>query len=211
MLNINQAAKYLNVCPLTLRNWEKAGLVKPVRTNGGHRRYTEADLSKLIGREKILLEKETICYCRVSSSGQRNDLDRQIEAVSQFCAARGYSFRVISDIGSGLNYTKPGFCELIRMINNKDVSRIIVNYKDRLIRFGIEIIEQLCSMNDVEIIVVNKSESKSYESELVEDVLSVVTVFSSRLYGSRSHKTKKIIENNKKEFNANEAEEQESI
>ena len=200
MLNIKEASEYLHVTKLTLRNWEKDGLIKPFKTTGKHRRYLLEDLNKLIGKEDKRIEKEIICYCRVSTKGQKEDLERQIENVSIFCIKNGYSFRVISDIGSGLNYTKKGFKELIKLINNKEISKVIINYKDRLIRFGIEIIEQLCEMNDIELVIINNTETKSYEEELVEDVLSLITVFSSKLYGSRSHKTVKIIEESKKEF-----------
>ena len=200
MLNIKEASEYLNVSKLTLRNWEKNGLIKPFKTTGKHRRYLTEDLDNLIGKTKKIQEKQIICYCRVSTSEQKYDLERQIQNVSTFCISKGYTFRVISDIGSGLNYNKKGFKELIKLIINKEISKIVVNYKDRLIRFGIEIIEQLCELNDVELVVINNTETKSYEEELVDDVLSIITVFSSKLYGSRSHKAKKIVDDNKKEF-----------
>ena len=144
--------------------------------------------------------KLTIGYCRVSSSDQREDLTRQVKTVSDYCAAKGYQFRIIQDLGSGLNYNKKGLKELIELICHKEIERVVINYRDRLIRFGYEIIEQLCLLNDIEIEVINYSEDKDYEEELVEDVLSVITVFSARLYGSRSHKAKNIVDTNKKIF-----------
>jgi putative resolvase len=106
--------------------------------------------------------------------------------------ARGYQFRIIQDLGSGLNYSKKGLKELINLISPKEISKIVINYKDRLIRFGYEMIEELCDLNGVKIEIINQTEDKSYEQELVDDVLSIITVFSSKLYGSRSHKSKKI-------------------
>ena len=99
---------------------------------------------------------------------------------------------VIKDIGSGLNYNKKGLNELITLICSKKINRIVINYKDKLLRFGYDMLEQVCRHNNVKIEIINHTEDKTYEEELVEDVLSVVTVFSSRLYGSRSHKSKKI-------------------
>ena len=103
---------------------------------------------------------------------------------------------MISDLGSGLNYNKKGLRELIEWICSNRIERIVVNYKDRLIRFGFELIEHLCSIYNVTIEVINLTEDKTYEEELVEDVLSVITVFSAKLYGSRSHKSKKMIATN---------------
>ena len=200
MLDIEKASKYVGLSKGTLRNYQKKGLITTFLTKGGHRRFLKEDLDVLIGVKKTSCDKITVGYCRVSTSEQKGDLDRQAELVGLFCASRGYQYRIISDVGSGLNYNKKGLIELIKLINNKEVERIVVNCKDRLIRFGIEIIEQLCELNGVELLVINSTEEKTYEEELVEDVLSLITVFSSKLYGSRSHKTKTILTENKKQF-----------
>lgn len=204
-VSINEASKLLGVAVSTMRRWEYEGRLIPERTEGGHRRYDrEALLNFKYHKENVKL---TVGYCRVSSSDEREDLIRQIKAVSDYCAAKGYQFRIIQDLGSGLNYNKKGLKELIDLICHKEIERVVVNYKDRLIRFGYEIIEQLCLINDVELEIINHSEDKEYEGELVEDVLSVITVFSARLYGSRSHKIKSIMETNKKLFKKESLEE----
>ncbi|MBM7555528.1 recombinase family protein, partial [Halanaerobacter jeridensis] len=95
---------------------------------------------------------------------------------------------------------KKGLKELIKLIESREIGRIVVNYKDRLIRFGYEMFEQMCELNDVKIEIINHTEDKSYQEELVEDVLSIITVFSAKLYGSRSHKLKKIKTSNKELF-----------
>ena len=195
MLSIKEASEFLGVSIDTLRRWERAGKITSFRTEGGHRRYDKKELIKF-KKDDSLEHRITIAYCRVSSSDQKEDLQRQIENVSQYCIANGYQFQVISDLGSGLNYNKKGLRELIEWICSHRIERIVVNYKDRLIRFGFELIEQLCSIYDVTIEVINLTEDKTYEEELVEDVLSVITVFSAKLYGSRSHKSKKIIATN---------------
>ena len=195
MLTIAEASAFLGVHSDTLRRWEREGRITSHRTEGGHRRYEKQDLVKLKNPKSS--EKYTVAYCRVSSGDQKDDLKRQIESVSMYCTAKGYQFKVISDLGSGLNYNKKGLKELIDLICSNSIERIVINYKDRLIRFGFEMIEYLCSIYNVKIEIINLSEDKTYEEELVEDVLSVITVFSSKLYGARSHKTKKIIDTNK--------------
>ena len=195
MLSIKEASEFLGVSIDTLRRWERTGKITSLRTEGGHRRYEKKELIKF-KKDDSLEHRITIAYCRVSSSDQKEDLQRQIENVSQYCIANGYQFQVISDLGSGLNYNKKGLRELMELICSNQIERIVVNYKDRLIRFGFELIEQLCSIYNVRIEVINLTEDKTYEEELVEDVLSVITVFSAKLYGSRSHKSKKIIATN---------------
>ena len=197
-LSIHEASKLIGVAVSTMRRWESEGRLIPERTEGGHRRYDrDALLNYKYHKENVKL---TVGYCRVSSSDQREDLSRQVKTVSDYCAAKGYQFKIIQDLGSGLNYNKKGLKELIELICHKEIEKVVINYKDRLIRFGYEIIEQLCFINDVDIEIINYSEDKNHEEELVEDVLSVITVFSARLYGSGSHKTKKITETNKKLF-----------
>ena len=195
MLSIKEASEFLGISIDTLRRWERVGKITSMRTQGGHRRYDKKELIKFKMGDNSE-NRITIAYCRVSSSDQKEDLQRQIENVSQYCIANGYQFRVISDLGSGLNYKKKGLQELIELICSNSIERIVVNYKDRLIRFGFELMEQLCSIYNVKIEIINLTEDKSYEEELVEDVLSVITVFSAKLYGARSHKSKKMIATN---------------
>jgi putative resolvase len=193
MFTIKEAAKMLGVATSTLRRWESEGKIKSIRTSGNHRRYTIEELSK-IKQVKPLNEKITIGYCRVSTLDQKEDLKRQVDLVSMYCIARGYSFKIIEDVGSGLNYNKKGLKELIKLVQSNQVERIVINYKDRLIRFGMELIEQICDFHGTKIEIINHTEDKNYEQEMVEDILSIITVFSSRLYGSRSRKSKKLKE-----------------
>ena len=206
MLTIKEASEFLGVSIPTMRRWENEGKITSYRTTGKHRRYDKNDLIRFKSKEDDSF-KITISYCRVSSSDQKQDLQRQIDNVSNYCIAKGYQFKVISDLGSGLNYNKKGLKELISLICSEEIDRIVVNYKDRLIRFGYEMIEQLCSIYNVKIEVINHTEDKSYEEELVEDVLSVINVFSSKLYGSKSHKLKKIKDVNVALFNDKDIEE----
>ena len=117
---------------------------------------------------------------------------------------KGWKPTIIEDIGSGLNYNKKGLLELIKLIETNQVERLVLNYKDRLLRFGSEIIFEMCKYHNVEIVIVNEDETKTHEEELVEDVLSIITVFSAKLYGSRSHKNKTIVDESKKLFKVEE-------
>lgn len=106
--------------------------------------------------------------------------------------AKGYSFEVISDIGSGINYKKKGLQKLMKMISNKEASKVVILYKDRLMRFGYDMFAYFCELNDVEIEIIDHTEMTG-EQELTEDLIQIVTVFANRLYGRRSKKTKKLI------------------
>lgn len=189
MISINEAAELLGVTPKTLRLWEKEGKIKSIRTEGGHRRYVVADLigSKI---EKPL----TVAYARVSSADQREDLKRQEIVLESYCASHGYNFEVISDLGSGLNYKKKGLIKIIKLLCSHQIDRLVITHKDRLLRFGSELIFSLCEIFACEVVIINRSEDSTFEEDLAHDVLEIITVFSARLYGSRSHKNKKLVE-----------------
>ena len=207
--SINKFSKILGISVQTLRNWDKKGKLHPHHTSSnGYRYYSHEQLNQVMN-VKPNLDRIVIGYCRVSSNKQKDDLERQIENMKLYLTAQGKPFEIISDIGSGINYKKKGLQELINMICNHEVERIVINYRDRLVRFGYEMIEQLCDNFDVEIEIINQTNDISYEEELTEDVLSIITVFSVRLYGSRSHKNKKIIETNEKLFHQQETIEEE--
>ena len=197
--SIKDAASHLGVTTQTLREWERKGKIKCERTPGGHRRYDENELIRLSGR-KVIKERVTAIYVRVSTPSRKDDLERQKEVLLLYCAAKGWENIIIEDIGSGLNCNKKGLLELIELIETNRIARLVLNYQDRLLRFGNEIIFEMCKFHDVEVVIVTETEAKTYEEELVEDALSVITVFSAKLYGSRSHKNQKVIEENKKLF-----------
>jgi putative resolvase len=143
---------------------------------------------------KITASKsKTIAYARVSSHDQKPDLIRQQEMLALFCAANGWEYELISDLGSGMNYNKRGLRKLLQGIIQRDISRVVLTHKDRLLRFGAELVFSLCELNNVEVVLVNKGGEPSFEEELAQDVLEIITVFSARLYGSRSRKNKKLI------------------
>lgn len=191
--SIGKAAEQLGVSRDTLRRWEKAGKIVAERTANGHRRY---NLAMLLGANprKVSSEKKTIVYARVSSHDQKEDLTRQVQILESFCAANGWTYEVIEDLGSGLNYHKKGLRNLIRMICFSPIDRLVLTHKDRLLRFGSELIFSLCEHFGVEIVVLNKTVTTNFEEDLVQDVLEIITVFSARLYGARSRKNKKLLD-----------------
>lgn len=192
-VSIGQAAKELGVSIDTLRRWERQGKITASRTASGHRRY---DLAALAGLTPRLArsEKVTICYARVSSNDHKEDLNRQVALLESFCSANGWSYEIIKDLGSGMNSRKPGLRQLIKRICLGDVGRLVLTHKDRLLRFGADLVFALCEQFGTEITIINISEETSFEDELVNDVLEIITVFSARLYGSSSPKNKKLIE-----------------
>lgn len=194
LYSIGEAAKYLGVSVSTLRRWENCGKLVPERTQGQQRRYPISllapNLTKVSSQNRL-----TIAYARVSSYDQKSDLERQKQLLEMYCASKGWSFEIVSDLGSGMNYNKKGLKRLINSILMGEIGRLVITHKDRLLRFGAELIFSICEMKNVEVIIVNQGDEPTFEEELAKDVLEIITVFSARLYGSRSNKNKKIIEN----------------
>ncbi|WP_319575365.1 IS607 family transposase [uncultured Desulfobacter sp.] len=190
LVKIGIAAKMLGTTPGTLRKWEKTGELLPFRkTTGGTRYYSVSDILSL-----QTSDAPTICYARVSSHDQKDDLERQQIMLESYCAAKGWRTETIKDLGSGMNYKKRGLNTLLEMILRKQMNRLVITHKDRLLRFGSELVFALCELQGIEIVIIHKGEQPSFEEELAKDVLEIITVFSARLYGSRSHKNKKLID-----------------
>lgn len=192
-LSIGEVSKILGVSVGTLRRWEKEGRIASVTTSGGHRRFDSSLLQKDEPKTSTD-ERLTVCYARVSSHDQAEDLKRQKEVLELYAAARGWTFEIISDLGSGMNDSKKGLCRLINLILDGRISRLVITHKDRLLRFGAELVFSICESKSVEVVIINKGDECSYEEDLAKDVLEIITVFSARLYGRRSHKNKKLIE-----------------
>lgn len=189
--SIAEVSKLLNVTAQTLRNWDKSGKLKPHHTtNSGYRYYSQEQLNKILGIKDT--RRKVIGYCRVSSHKQKDDLDRQVENMRTYLLAQGKPFEIITDIGSGINYKKKGLREIIKLITQNEVDKIVVLYKDRLLRFGYEIIEYIATLYNCDIEVIDNTE-KTEQQELVEDMIQIITVFSCKLQGKRANKTKKMI------------------
>jgi predicted site-specific integrase-resolvase len=188
-LTITEAAKIKGVSASTLRRWEAEGKLIPERTANGHRRY---DLAHLLGLKPN--GALTIAYARVSSHNQKDDLDRQKQVLELFCASQGWQFQIIDDVGSGVNYSKRGLQHLIRAIADNQVERLVLTHKDRLLRFGSELIFNLCEHFGTEVVIINQTENTSCDEDLAKDIREIITVVSARLDGSRNPKNKRVVE-----------------
>lgn len=177
----------------TLRRWEADGRLVPERTAGRQRRY---DLAKLKPElfHAAPQERKTIAYSRVSSHDQKDDLERQKQVLELYCARQGWTFEVIADLGSGMNYNKKGLKRLLEEVIEGRVGRLVIAHKDRLLRFGAELVFAIYEAKDVEVLIINKGVDTTFEEDLAKDVLEIITVFSARIYGSRSRKNQKLIE-----------------
>ena len=186
-------SQMLGVSAQTLRNWDKEGKLKPsyVKSNG-YRYYSEDLILSYTQERKTKKNLNVIGYARVSSKKQSDDLERQVNNIKQYLSSTHNSFDIITDIGSGINYKKPGLMKLIEKINKKEVDLIVVLYKDRLVRFGFELIEYFAALNNVKIEVLDKVD-KNQDEELVEDLVQIITVFSCKIQGKRKGKTKQIL------------------
>lgn len=205
LVTVSEAAELLGVSTRTIRRWESEGRIKAVRTEGNHRRF---EVSELLGKNKDA--SLTVAYARVSSNDQKEDLKKQEIVLESFCSKNGWSYELISDLGSGINYRKKGLIRLIKLICSYQVERLVLTHKDRLLRLGSDLIFTLCEVFGTEVVIINRSEAllsnadetsawvkaedSTFEEELTEDVLEIITVFSARLYGSRSAKNKQIIQ-----------------
>ena len=194
LFTISEAAKALGVSAQTLRRWDREGKLKSERTKGGQRRYDISALRPELFRAADDAERKTIAYARVSSHDQKADLERQKQVLEAYCAAQGWTFEVVSDLGSGMNYHKKGLKRLIENIIDNNIGRLVLTHKDRLLRFGAELVFSICEARNVEVVILNKGEDTTFEQDLATDVLEIITVFSARLYGARSKKNKKLLE-----------------
>jgi predicted site-specific integrase-resolvase len=195
LVSIGEAAKALGASITTLRRWEAAGKLVAEHTAGGHRRYDLAKLRPELFRATDMANRKTMAYARVSSHDQKDDLERQKQVLELYCARQGWTFEVIADLGSGMNYHKKGLKRLLESVIEGQVGRLVVTHKDRLLRFGAELVFAVCEAKGVEVVILNQGEDTSFEEDLAKDVLEIITVFSARLYGSRSRKNQKMLDN----------------
>jgi len=173
-VNTHEACEILGVHPNTLRRWENEGKIKAIRTPGNQRLY---DLSSLIKEEG-----SKIIYARVSSNGQKQDLENQIK----YLRSRFPNHELIQDIGSGLNFKRKGFTALLERVLLGEIQEIVVAHRDRLCRFGFELVEFIANKFNANIVVLDEP-SISPQAELVRDIISIIHVFSSRIHGLRKY------------------------
>ncbi len=205
LVPIQEAAQALGVSTQTLRRWEREGKLLPdERTAGGRRRYDLARLQPERFRAIDQAARRTVAYARVSSHDQKDDLERQKQVLELYCAQQGWTFEVIADLGSGMNYHKKGLKRLLDAVINGQIGRLVITHKDRLLRLGAELVFAICEAKSVEVVILNQGEDTTFEEDLAKDVLEIITVFSARLYGSRSRKNQKLLDGVKKAVEASQ-------
>lgn len=190
MYSISQFAKLISVSPGTLRRWDSEGKLKPIVLASGHRRYTDDHLAQINGRGDFKEALQHIVYVRESTVAQLSSLEAQEKACRAYCEKEGLKIdQVISDLGSALNFKRPGLLKLIGMIIDGSVASVVVYHRDRLVRFGFDLIKWICDKKDTKLIVIDSTDGcKSKQQEFTEDLISIVHHFSMKLYGSRSYR-----------------------
>lgn len=186
MYTASAFAKLVGVTVKSLQRWDRTGRLKALRTDTNRRYYTDVHLSQVLKTPKA--EGRKVAYCRVSSQAQKPDLKNQRRVLEDFCAAKGMAnVEFVEEVGGGLNFRRTAFCKLIQDIEKREIATLIVAHKDRLCRFGFELIEDICKRHGCELLILNQ-ERMSPEQEMVSDLMAIVHCFSSRLYGLRTYR-----------------------
>ena len=186
--------KILGVTAQTLRNWDKENKLKPtyVKSNG-YRYYSEESILAYTQERKTKKNLNVIGYTRVSSKKQKDDLERQKENIEKYLKEKYEHYEIIEDIGSGINYNKPGLLKLIEKINKKEVDVIVVLYKDRLLRFGFELVENFAALNNVKIEVLDKID-KTQDEELLETLKEIIDDTKDKIKGENKNIKRALLE-----------------
>lgn len=190
-VTLSAASKLLGVTVRSLRKWSDEGKLRTIRTEGGHRRVAMSEIRRLQGIE----QKErtvTLCYCRCSTHKQEENLERQVGCVLEHCAKQGWQVELFKEIGSGLNDNRAQFKRLLTRVADDDVARVVVEFKDRLARFGFETFVIYCRNLGVDVVVLEDAAPKEFEQEFADDIISLVASYSGRMYGRRGGRKKKV-------------------
>ena len=189
-VSIGKVCELLGISLSTAYRWIKSGKLKEeFRTIGKHRRFNLSSIhSQFIPTNNN--NKLTLLYSRVSSHDQKQDLITQQHKLLNYAKSNNFNnIKLISDLGSGLNFKKSGLNQLLQLILTQQIQTLIINHKDRLLRFGSELIFKLCEFYHIKVIIL-EDKSLSFEESLTHDVIELMTVFCAKLYGKRSHKNK---------------------
>ena len=177
-----EACKFFGVSTSTLRRWDKQNKIKTIRTPSNYRRYDISSVKQTKNKNSIVMSKKKMCYCRVFSKKQMDDLERQ----KDYLKSKYPNHEIISDIGSGINWKRKGLLSILEQSNNGLIEEVVVAHKDRLARFAFELIQWLLEKNGCKLVVLN--EPISEEEKLTDDILSIIHIFSCRKMGMRKYK-----------------------
>jgi len=199
LLRPKEVCQRLGISYPTLARWVREGRIRAVRTAGGKYRIPESEVRRIAEGLPVSKEVRAVIYARVSSPGQKGDLEGQIQYLTQYCSSKGYKVvDVLSDIASGLKADRRGLLKLLDYVVNRQVDVIVVAYRDRLTRFGLEYLEFFFRQYGVRVEAVLGDEPRDSRQELVEDLIEVVSSFAGKLYGLRSRRRKELVEGFKK-------------
>jgi len=182
-----EAAAILGIAVHTIQVWDRQGKIKCVRLPSGRRRIPESEVKRLLNVKE---ERKDAIYARVLSRDQERDLDKQMGALKKATA----SPLAYTDVRSGLNFHRKGLFQLLEDVAEKKIGRIYVTHEDRLARIGFELVSWICGKYGTEIVPIEEKEYSSFRDERARDLVSLVTAFSAKLFGLRSHKTKRILD-----------------
>ena len=191
LLRMKETATLLGVSPQTLRTWSKEGYIEAIVGKGGHRRFKWSEVKRLMClADPQSDEKNCLIYCRVSTTIQRENLKRQRARLETYAVANGYTIsKIYEDIASGMNFKRRGLLKVLSHCQTHAIKAVIIEFKDRLARFGVELIQAMLASFGTELVIVNRVES-DYKQEIIDDMIVIIVHFSSRLYGKRRGKKK---------------------
>ncbi|AIS53286.1 integrase [Thermoanaerobacter kivui] len=189
LLSMQKVKEMYSISRRTLINWEKEGLITPVRTPKGIRRYKKEDIEELLGMLEEKPKPKVVLYARVSTKKQEEYLKNQIRRLEEYANSKGWQYEVIHEIASGVNENRRGLLKLLNKIKRGEVEKVVIEYPDRLARFGFEYLKFFMESFGVELIVLNgKENEEDTNKELAEDLIAIVTSFAARIYGQRGKK-----------------------
>ena len=194
---MKEASRILGVSVRRLQIWDKQGKIRCVRTPGGRRRIPESELKRILGIKEADVSRKAVIYARVSSydQKQKGDLERQKRSLLDYAKSKGYEvIATLEDVSSGLDEERKSLSKLFNMVERGEVGAVIVAYKDRLTRFGFRYLERYFASYGVRIEVINGEEPKDAYQELVEDLIALVSSFAGKLYGLRSRKYRRVVD-----------------
>lgn len=197
LVSIGEAAEALGVSITTLRRWEKTGKIQVIHSAGKHRRYDLAAILPERFRPADMSDRKTVAYARASGPDREADLARQKQALEIYCTRNGWTYEIVTDTGSGLNCRKQGLIRLLNAVIGNQVGRLVITHRDRLLRFGADLVFAVCAAKQVEVVILNQGGEggdTAPEEDLFDDVAEIVKVFSARLYGARSRKHQKLLD-----------------
>ncbi|GAA6756965.1 IS607-like element ISTko1 family transposase [Thermus thalpophilus] len=189
LLTAHQVRERYGIHRNTLYAWERQGILHPIRTPGGRRRYRREEIERLLSLGlEIPQEKpkpSTVLYARVSTRKQEGFLKNQIARLEAFAKERGWDYQVIAEIASGVNEERRGLSQILNRAKKGELERVVVAYEDRLARFGVGYIRRFLEAFGVEVVVLNGEEGGDVQEELAQDLVAIVSRFAARVYGKR--------------------------